>query len=626
MHTEDGSIIYRCLNGDADAFGLLVEKYKGGVYALAFSRLGNSHDAEDAAQETFLKAYENLHKLRRWDSFASWLCRIALNLCKRWLKTRSRRPDCEFAEDKSPEIMHGNAIDSHRADLISQSLRDALDSLPDIHREVLSLHYFGGMTSFEISRFAGLAPATVRRRLIKARSLLKAEMLDTMGEPLMQQKLSADFTLRITEMVKHLKIKPVSRTAGLQTGATVAAGVIAVVLGLGLIAGTHNLHPQNIGPVGMRATAPIDRGEMVVKILTERVGNPSISERGQNGMPRQAFSDNFEDKNISDWWVGYYTGSVDRRGFKPSQAGTPILETAADAARSGSLGLRFTKDKQKGNSAVVISPAFGPMIGKFQVDLDFVPDNHNHIFWLSESAPFETDDGTRIPQCGVLVANGEIFLRSPGYPLLGYYLPDKSYHLTLIVDVSTNTFDVEMTGELRDSNGTAVESVSATALAFEQPAESISRLTIFTGSNASLKPTIAVDNISIRECGEDQTFEATKNRKSQEHAMAPSRQEGSMSPGFYLGQCYPNPFNPETWIPYGLGADADVSIMIFSSSGQLIRTLDLGHRRAGLYSNKAEAAHWDGTNEAGESVANGVYFYTIRAGEFSDTRKLVVWR
>ena len=69
MRTEDGHIIHKCLNGDTAAFGLLVDKYKASVYALAYSKLHNFHDAEDITQETFLKAYQKLRTLRWWDNF-----------------------------------------------------------------------------------------------------------------------------------------------------------------------------------------------------------------------------------------------------------------------------------------------------------------------------------------------------------------------------------------------------------------------------------------------------------------------------------------------------------------------------------------------------------------------------
>ncbi len=87
---------------------------------------------------------------------------------------------------------------------------------------------------------------------------------------------------------------------------------------------------------------------------------------------------------------------------------------------------------------------------------------------------------------------------------------------------------------------------------------------------------------------------------------------------------YPNPFNPETWIPYQLAKAADVTITIYASDGNVVRTLVLGHRDAGMYKTRTQAAYWDGKNEIGESVASGVYFYTLTAGDFSATRKMLI--
>ena len=91
-----------------------------------------------------------------------------------------------------------------------------------------------------------------------------------------------------------------------------------------------------------------------------------------------------------------------------------------------------------------------------------------------------------------------------------------------------------------------------------------------------------------------------------------------------LLQNYPNPFNPETWIPYHLKDQASVVIRIHTAAGQLVRTLDLGHREAGVYGSRSRAAYWDGKSEAGEQVASGIYFYTMTAGDFSAMRKMII--
>ena len=96
---------------------------------------------------------------------------------------------------------------------------------------------------------------------------------------------------------------------------------------------------------------------------------------------------------------------------------------------------------------------------------------------------------------------------------------------------------------------------------------------------------------------------------------------------------FPNPFNPETWIPYHLAKDAEVTLHIYAVNGTLVRTLMLGHQAAGMYHNRSRAAYWDGKNQYGEPVASGVYFYTlstestrdsVTAGDFSATRKMLI--
>ena len=87
---------------------------------------------------------------------------------------------------------------------------------------------------------------------------------------------------------------------------------------------------------------------------------------------------------------------------------------------------------------------------------------------------------------------------------------------------------------------------------------------------------------------------------------------------------YPNPFNPETWIPYQLAEAADVTLTIYAVNGQIVRRLAFGHQLAGIYQTRSRAAYWDGRNALGESVASGVFFYTLTAGNFTATRKMLI--
>ena len=87
---------------------------------------------------------------------------------------------------------------------------------------------------------------------------------------------------------------------------------------------------------------------------------------------------------------------------------------------------------------------------------------------------------------------------------------------------------------------------------------------------------------------------------------------------------YPNPFNPETWIPYRLAEDAAVTLTIYDATGVMVRRLDLGHQSAGFYESRSAAIYWDGRNDFGEGVASGVYFYHLSAGDYSATRKMLI--
>lgn len=82
--------------------------------------------------------------------------------------------------------------------------------------------------------------------------------------------------------------------------------------------------------------------------------------------------------------------------------------------------------------------------------------------------------------------------------------------------------------------------------------------------------------------------------------------------------------NPDTWIPFNLANSSDVVIMIYNSRGQLLRTLDLGYKNPGSYTTRANSAYWDGKDGNGQQVSSGLYFYNIKAGNFTATKKMIV--
>jgi RNA polymerase sigma factor (sigma-70 family) len=274
MRTEDGHIIRECLNGDSASFGLLVDKYKESIYALAYSRLRNFHDAEDITQDVFLKAYRNLRTLRRWDSFLVWIRSIAINLCKNRIRAQSRRPDAESIEDQETQILDKVSADFYSDEQSSisrdealDSLNKALESLPEVYQQVLTLHYLGGMSGEQMSQFLGISHANVRQRLSRARRQLREETLAMMSSTYEQQSLPAGFTFRIVEAVKHIKIHPVPRMAGLPWGLSFATGIIVAVLSLNpRISMQNSMSASTSSPLSAKAKV-LKTGEIPVDIL-----------------------------------------------------------------------------------------------------------------------------------------------------------------------------------------------------------------------------------------------------------------------------------------------------------------------------------------------------------------------
>jgi len=291
VRTEDGSIIYRCLNGESGVFGLLVDKYKAGIYAYAYTRLLNFQDAQDVTQEVFLQAYRDLRSLRRWESFVFWLYRIAHNCCAKSARARSRRPDSEFIEDQNPYAISDSSLNSYRDIQVNESLREAIYSLPETYRQVLMLHYFGGMNSSEIAKSLGASPTAIRMRLSRARAQLKEEMVAMMDTAFEGQRLQASFTFRIVEAVRRIKVNPMPRAAGLPWGLSLAAGIIIAVLSLNpYMSITSDLAIPTGSPLPVEAKV-LKTGEISVDIVkTSKISVITDNKGdGDGGAPQNAF-------------------------------------------------------------------------------------------------------------------------------------------------------------------------------------------------------------------------------------------------------------------------------------------------------------------------------------------------
>ena len=135
----------------------------------------------------------------------------------------------------------------------------------------------------------------------------------------------------------------------------------------------------------------------------------------------------------------------------------------------------------------------------------------------------------------------------------------------------------------------------------------------------TLDPEVLEAHLDILRAGSDGSLRYLQAIALIESILAEMRPEKTV-----LLANYPNPFNPETWIPYHLANDSELSITIYDVGGTVVRRLELGHQRAGYYTNRSRAAYWDGRNEVGEHVATGIYFYRLQADNKSLLRKMVI--
>lgn len=168
---NDGELVLRARRGDERAFGLLVERYRRAAYAVAYSVTGRHEDAEDAAQESFLVALQRLEECRSPDRFAGWLMTIVRNRSRNLVRRESLRETDPVPLSASTRLPSPDR-DTERSELRGV-LRQALDALSDVQREIVLLHDLEGWKHREIADRLALPSGTVRSHLHFARRALR---------------------------------------------------------------------------------------------------------------------------------------------------------------------------------------------------------------------------------------------------------------------------------------------------------------------------------------------------------------------------------------------------------------------------------------------------------------------
>ena len=238
---NDAQLIYKVLSGDDEAFTALVRKHQKGVHALAWRRIGDFQFAEEIAQDTFLRAYKGLRKLKDPSQFPGWLYVITNRLCNSWLEKNKSIiksvEDVPVAEIQRMSYERYALDEQEKKAKVSRQKRvqQLLAKLPESERTVVTLYYLGEMTTKEISKFLGVSVNTITSRLQRARKRLQQKEELLVQEILGGVQLSESLTENIARKIADVKLTPAPTGKPLLPWlAFGAAAVLVTILLLGL--------------------------------------------------------------------------------------------------------------------------------------------------------------------------------------------------------------------------------------------------------------------------------------------------------------------------------------------------------------------------------------------------------
>ena len=291
MKNDDAQLIQRVLAGDDTAFSTLVKKYQKPVHALAWRKVGDFHIAEEITQDTFLKAYQKLAMLKEPQRFLSWLYVIATNLCKAWLrKKRLHTQSLENTENMTLEkaTYSGYVISENEQTAIEaqrEVVKALLAKLQESERTIVTLRYFGEMSSAEIGEFLGVSANTVRSRLRRAQQRLKREE-PMIREALEHFQITPNLTENIMREISRLKPVAPSNSKPLVPWA-IGVSTLAVVL---LMLGIGNQHLSRFQkPYSFDATSQMTVELIEAPIVLDLEAKPDIrTQLGNSTAPNKS--------------------------------------------------------------------------------------------------------------------------------------------------------------------------------------------------------------------------------------------------------------------------------------------------------------------------------------------------
>ncbi len=199
---NDIELVMAALSGDPEMFGHIVQRYQDAVFAVALTRLGNFHDAEDIAQEVFVEAFEHLGRLSDPSRLGAWLRTITIHRCLGHLRKRREVVDLEEVAEQVEDTSANPHIEMEHQELRDRVIT-AIGQLSKKQRETTMLFYVNGYSQDEIARIQEVPIGTVRRRLHDAREKLKEDMISMVGDVLKSEAPKDDFGERVYDILSR---------------------------------------------------------------------------------------------------------------------------------------------------------------------------------------------------------------------------------------------------------------------------------------------------------------------------------------------------------------------------------------------------------------------------------------
>ena len=377
MRNDNAELIQRILDGDDAAFACLVKKYQKRVHVLVWRKIGDFHIAEDITQETFLKVYRNLAKLKDRSQFPGWLYVIANRRCLAWL--RKKRVQTQPLEAMDIAMTKRSSYSRHVATEQAESaaetkrelVKNLLAKLKESDRTVLTLYYFGEMTYAEISEFLGVSVNTVATRVHRARERLK-QYEPMIREALGSFQLSPDLTENIMREISH--IKPLPPTGGKPPIVPWAIATSTAILAVMMLGVSNQYLARFQRPYSFDATSEMTVELIEAPIVIDLPSKPDVRNQvGRSG------------KGI---------------GAGPKDSETPTVAQPTNQTRT------LTQEQQKNieictQNLLVIAGA----IQAYQKEHDDLPE------WLSDLHP------KYLPDANILICPADTSGGKAGYPL-----------------------------------------------------------------------------------------------------------------------------------------------------------------------------------------------------------------